>query len=60
MYSIGYVQDPRKDDPRFETQEAAEIAAVDMSRKTGNAIAVWDDVSGEILMLAFEGIAYRS
>lgn len=57
-YSFGDPHNPRPDDPRFPTQEAAEQAALE--RRYEWILAVWDDVTGEVLALIFDGTVYRA
>jgi len=61
-YSIGDPADPLSDDPRFDTREAAEIAAIERTvteLHSNEVLAVWEDGSGEILALVFCGIVYQ-
>lgn len=61
-YRIGKVQDPRPDDPTFDTFDAALAAALDLSRADtldSWVIAVWEaDGYGRIAALIYQGGAY--
>jgi hypothetical protein len=57
-YSFGDPHNPQPDDERYPTQEAAELAAVE--RRYEWILAVWDDVTGEVLALVWEGTVYRA
>ncbi len=62
MFSYGDPDDPREDDPRFETEDAAISAALDVTGKWDwfNGVqAVWDHDTGEILALVHGGFDYR-
>jgi hypothetical protein len=57
-YSYGTPHNPQPDDERFDTQEAAELAALNQPHE--GVVAVWDDVTGEVLALVWEGAVYRA
>jgi hypothetical protein len=57
-YSIGDPHNPQPTDPRFPTQDAAELAALE--RQYEWILAVWDDVTGEVLALVWDGAVYRA
>lgn len=59
-YSYGDPRNPCDDDPRFASFEEAQQEAAKQSRIEDRIFAVWEDESGEILALVYDGIAYRS
>ena len=54
MFSAGYLTNPRPDDPRFKEYSDAAQAAVDRSADD-SVWAVWQDDSGEILAIVYQG-----
>lgn len=58
MFSIGNPNNPTKDDPRFDEQEDAEVAAIEVSVDDG-VWAVWDDEDGEVVALAFGRVIFN-
>jgi len=61
MWSYGDPHEPKVDDPRFESKQAAIDAAVEASYVDGDPIlAVWDDESGECTTLVFAGWVYSA
>lgn len=61
MFSYGDPDDPRPNDPRFDTEEDATAAAQAYQIQRphdGGVLAVWEDESGEIMALVFAGYAY--
>jgi len=53
MFSIGNPETGKRTDMRYETQELADIAAIEAS--TDDHIwAVWDENDGELVALAFQ------
>jgi hypothetical protein len=59
MFSAGHLTNPRPDDPRFNEYAEAEQAAVDKSVDDG-VWAVWQDDSGEILTIVYQGQVFTS
>ncbi len=59
MYSIGDPENPQPNDKRFETAEAAEVAAVEAS-VDDHVWAVWHDEDGELLSLVFNQQVFTS
>lgn len=57
-YSFGDPHNPLPTDLRFDTAAAAEIAALEALDP--DILAVWDDESGEVLALVFNGTVYRA
>jgi hypothetical protein len=54
MFSAGHLVSPRPDDPRFKEWAQAEQVAVDRS-VDDDVWAVWQDDSGEILAIVYQG-----
>jgi hypothetical protein len=54
MFSAGHLTDPHPDDPRFK--EYADAAQVAVKRSVDDDVwAVWQDESGEILAIVYQG-----
>lgn len=58
MYSIGILKNPQKDDLCFSDIEEAEKSAVSASIDD-DVCAVWDNKSGEVLSIVYQGIVYN-
>lgn len=56
-YRIGILAFPEPDDPTFDSQADAEIAAIQMSYND-SVIAVWDADDGEIVALVYQMTVY--
>lgn len=54
MFSIGDPFTGKRTDMRYETQEFADIAAIEASIDD-HVWAVWDEDDGELVALAFQG-----
>ena len=54
MFSAGDLTNPRPEDPRFKEYAEAEQAALDGSVEDG-VWAIWQDESGEILAIVYQG-----
>ncbi|MHC4676536.1 MAG: hypothetical protein ACYTBZ_28960 [Planctomycetota bacterium] len=50
-YSVGNLEYPRSDDPRFSTQEDAEVHAIEIS--DGGPLGVWRDDDGELISIVY-------
>ncbi len=60
-WSWGDPQEPKTDDPRFETQQKAIDAAIAASYADGDPIlAVWREDDGELTNLVFAGWVYSA
>ncbi len=57
MYSIGDLRHPKPTDPQFNDADTAIRAAVAASVDDW-VWAVWDNDTGEILAIVYQGIAY--
>lgn len=57
MYSVGDLRDPRPDDRRFQTQDAAVHYATEASFPD-RVLGVWRDADGELLAIAYDGLVY--
>lgn len=55
-YSVGDPRAPRPNDPTFDTRQEAEDHAARYSRD--DLAAVWENETGEILSIAWEGVLY--
>jgi hypothetical protein len=62
MWSYGDPNEPKADDPRFETEQKAIDAAVIASVQTDSdpILAVWEDDSGECTTLVWCGWVYSA
>jgi len=58
MFSAGHLTSPRPDDPRFNEYAEAEQAAVNKS-VDDDVWAVWEDESGEILAIVYQGQVFK-
>lgn len=56
-YRVGVLESPNDDDERFETQEEAEIAAINLSFND-SVIAVWDEDDDQIVALVYQQTVY--
>lgn len=56
-YSIGSLQDPRPDDPRFDTEREVWNEARKLSYPA-RIVGVWRDVDGELIAIAYDGLVY--
>lgn len=56
-FSVGDPRDPRPDDARFPSRQAAESFARDKSFPN-IVLAVWHNVSGTVVAIAFDGLIY--
>ena len=62
-FSFGDPNDPRPDDKRFDTEEAAIRAAQEYQEEHDDilhcyVLAVWEDESGDVQCLVFRQIVY--
>jgi hypothetical protein len=60
MFSYGHVTWPKEDDPTFEEESEAVAAAAKASEDyaTSPVFGVWDDETGELLHIVYEGWVY--
>jgi len=55
-YSVGELRDPQPSDERFEAEDAYTYA-----RNTSypdRILGIWDDETGELVAIAFDGLVY--
>lgn len=57
MFSVGALRDPRPEDQRFPTMQAAEQYAREKSFPN-RALGIWLDSNGELVAIAFDGLIY--
>lgn len=62
MFSFGDPNDPKPDDQRFETEDAAIDAACAASETDldSSIFAIWNDEDGEVVGLAWGGWLYST
>ena len=62
MWSYGNPNNPKSDDPRFDSETAAIEAAVQVSIKATDEpiLAVWNDDDGECTTLVWSGWVYTA
>ena len=61
MWSYGDPNEPKADDPRFESNTTAISAAVEASNSNmDQVLAVWDDETGECTTLVWVGWVYSA
>ena len=60
MFSIGDPANPQPSDPRFVTYHEAEVAAVARTLDDSQVLAVWQDGTGEVWALIFNGDVFFS
>lgn len=57
MFSVGDLRNPRPDDQRFLTKEAAWSYAREKSYPN-IVLGIWHDPHGELIAIAFDGLIY--